>query len=463
MSSHDQLLSPAGEPYFSFEGLSRLSEPLVMRASEREVPPLVDMDSAIFFMMTMSLLFVAQLATISAALFSLSVIVYAMRHRGALGEVLRTQTFFLLFAAYGLISTLWSVAPGDTFKHAVEFTLTVIGALFLARARNRRSMLFALFASFAVYTLASLAFGNMVSVGTSGTTALSGLADSKNDEASIVGTGAIISLAWFFVGLRTHRYSHSVLALPVLAAELYAAVLARSAGAMASLAVGTFTFLLLAMLSKTGRRFRVALVGFGGVLALASAMLFLVFTGPIVDAVSGWFGKDVTLTGRIYLWARARDLIVEHPIVGSGFDGFWQQGNLDAEGLWQFGHIADRTGFNFHNTSYDILVSLGWLGLILFLLTLIVGLVKMAAAYVRAPTLLASFWLAMAASMVVRMPVETLGIYEFSSATIFLFAIFGFAVNASRARRDAFAERQMTGRIQLGLSPTDSVHGRRLL
>ncbi|HKD46397.1 MAG TPA: hypothetical protein VKB67_01805, partial [Rhizomicrobium sp.] len=108
--------------------------------------------------------------------------------------------------------------------------------------------------------------------------------------------------------------------------------------------------------------------------------------------------------------------------------------NLDAEGLWQFAHITSRTGFNFHNTGYDILVSLGWVGLILFALTLIVGLVKMAAVYVNGPSLLTAFWLALAASIVARLPVETMGIYEFSAETIFLFAIFGYAVKAKRVR-----------------------------
>jgi len=308
-------------------------------------------------------------------------------------------------------------------------------------------VMFALFSGFAVYSLASLLFGNMVHVGTTGTTALSGLADSKNEQATTVTTGAIIALAWCFIGLKTRSFLQSGLAVGVLAIEIYSAILAKSAGAMAALAVGIFVFLLLAALIKTGRRLRVAMVGFGGVSLLASAMVFLVFTGPIIDAVSSWFGKDVTLTGRTYLWVRARDLIMEHPVFGQGFAAFWQQGNLDAEGLWQFAHIASRSGFNFHNTSYDILVSLGWIGLILFALTLITGLVKTAAAYVRRPSLLAAFWLAMGASMVARLPVETMGIYEFSFGTILLFAMFGYAVKAKElsARQEMQAAREASG------------------
>lgn len=427
MSTHSQLLSPVGEPRCSQEAL-RLADAAIIRAEEEDVPPLIDLDGANIFVMCVSLLFIAQMATYGALLFSLSVLLYVLRHRDSVGEIFRTQGFLLLFPVYAMLSTLWSEAPAETLKHSGEFALTVMAALLLARARNRRAMMFALFAAFALYSVTSLVFGGMVAVGTSGTTALAGLADSKNEEASTVTVGAIIALAWFFIGIGTRRYFQSILAVPILAAEIYSAVLAKSAGALAALAVGLFVFLLLAALIKAGRRLRAAMVGFGGTTVLASALIFMVFTAPIVDLVSNWFGKDVTLTGRTYLWARAGDLVTEQPILGRGFAAFWQQGNLDAEGLWQFAHISTRTGFNFHNTSYDILVSLGWAGLILFALTLIVGLARMAAVYVKQPSLLAAFWLAMGASLVMRLPVETMGTYEFSFATILLFAIFGYAV-----------------------------------
>jgi exopolysaccharide production protein ExoQ len=452
MSTHG-LSSPAGEPYFSLENLwlaadsSRgASAAVKARDWAEEVPPLLDWDGANIFVMVASLLFLAQMATYGAILFTLSVVVYALRHHGAAREAIRKQGFFLLFPAYAMLSTLWSEVPAETLKHSGEFTLTVMAALLIIQVRNRRSMMFAMFAAFALYSVASLAFGNVVKVGTTGATALSGLADSKNAQASVVAVGAIISLAWLFIGLKTRRYGQSILALPILAVEIYSAILAKSAGALAALAVGLFLFLLFAALTRMGRRLRVALVGFGGVSALALAITFLMFTGPIVEALSNWFGKDTTLTGRTYLWARARDLIVEQPILGRGFDAFWQQGNLDAEGLWQFAHIATRTGFNFHNTSYDILVNLGWLGLILFVITLIAGLVRMAAIYVKRPSFLTAFLLAMGASLVVRLPVETMGIYEFSFDTVLLFAILGYAAAASdvSARLDsraAFAAR----------------------
>jgi len=396
------------------------------------LPPIIDIDGAIFFAMMVPLLFVGQMGTYSALIFVSSVMAYALRHRGALVETLRSHGFVFLFPAYAVLSTFWSNAPLDTLKHSAEFFLTVVAAMFLIQARNRRAMLFALFSGFFLYAIASLVFGNIVAVGASGDTALSGLSESKNAQASIVVIGAMISLLWFFIGIKTKCYLQSMLAVCALMLDGYELLMAQSAGALAAFGVGVVTFL-----CKAGRRLRIALVGVGGVAALTSAMIFLLFTGPIVDVISNWFGKDVTLTGRTYLWARARDLTAEQPILGRGFAAFWQQGNLDAEGLWQFAGITSRAGFNFHNTSYDILVSMGWVGAFLFGLTLVIGLVRMASFYVRQPSLIGSFWLALGASMLVRMPIETMGTYEFSYDTILLFAMLGYAtveqmINARR-------------------------------
>ncbi len=121
----------------------------------------------------------------------------------------------------------------------------------------------------------------------------------------------------------------------------------------------------------------------------------------------------------------------EQPVLGQGFAAFWQQGNLDAEGLWQFAHIQSREGFNFHNTAYDILVGLGWMGLILFGLTLIAGLSMTAAGYVRNMSPLSSFWLAVGIYLLVRMPIETAGTYEFYFSTLLLFAMFGSSVGTA--------------------------------
>jgi exopolysaccharide production protein ExoQ len=432
MSSGGHLLTPVGEPYLRVDGL-RL--PPAARNHQRAKPllqPLIDFDGFLYFIMLLSLLFINKLATYGAFVFIVTASAFIYRNRPALRIVFHEQWLFLLLPLLAIASSLWSDVPADTLKHSLEFFLTAITGLMIPAGKNQRSLIYAMFAAFGLYIAFSLALGDMVHVGTTQETALSGMAGSKNEEGSTAATGAIVTLLWFSLGIQTRCYFQSLAAVAVGLVEVYATYLAHSAGALASLAVASTLFLLLAMLSKAGRRLKVAVVGFGGVAALTIGMIFLTFTSQIVEALSAAFDKDVTLTGRTYLWARARDLVAEHPLLGRGYDAFWQQGNLDAEGLWQYAHIKSRSGFNFHNTSYDILVSLGWIGMTLFALLLIIGLCKVAGAYVRKPSLLACFWLSMAGFLIVRMPVETSGSYEFSYPTILLFAIFGFGFLSSR-------------------------------
>ncbi|MGH6877174.1 MAG: O-antigen ligase family protein, partial [Rhizomicrobium sp.] len=126
-----------------------------------------------------------------------------------------------------------------------------------------------------------------------------------------------------------------------------------------------------------------------------------------------------------YLWSRARDLIAEHPLLGSGFGAFWRQGNLDAEGLWQFAGITARTGFNFHNTFYESLVGIGWVGTLILGFTFVVGLARLSGDYAERPRLLVCFWLGLAAYFFIRMPTECIGLNAFYFATVLLYATLG--------------------------------------
>ena len=76
-------------------------------------------------------------------------------------------------------------------------------------------------------------------------------------------------------------------------------------------------------------------------------------------------GKDVTLTGRTDLWAVAFQEIAERPVLGTGFQAFWVQGNPLAEELWAMFGIDSRSGFHFHNTLLSNAVEIGIVGVAL--------------------------------------------------------------------------------------------------
>ena len=147
-----------------------------------------------------------------------------------------------------------------------------------------------------------------------------------------------------------------------------------------------------------------------------------------------FFDKDPTLTGRTYLWQRAYDLINETPWLGRGFRSFWLQGNPDAEGLWQYAGIASRDGFNFHNTAIEILVHIGWFGLIVYGAVVIIALGFLVARFLARPNLFLCFWLSVLVYELVRMPIESIGFNEFYFSTVLLFMALGSAFAAPAAK-----------------------------
>ncbi|MBV9991140.1 MAG: O-antigen ligase family protein [Alphaproteobacteria bacterium] len=385
--------------------------------------PIVHGDGLVSFALFSLMLFILQFGSYGAALFCAVTLAYGAARWRALPGVIARSWYLLPFPAFALFSVLWSAVPAETLKHAGEYAFTIFAALLIASARNRKSSLWGIFAAFFLYTAVSVAFGNMVDVGDYGARALSGLNDSKNEEADMAVTGLVISTFLLVVGLRTRRAWQCVVTAAAAALQAYVGLKALSAGAVAGAASALLVLFVLLALRSAGEAIRRTLMASAGLFAVAIVALFQVLSNSMLQSIAGMFGKDATLTGRTYLWFRARELIAESPLLGAGYGAFWQQGNLDAEGLWQFARITSRQGFNFHNTFYDILVSLGWIGAIVLGFTFFFGLGRLCLTYIRRPTLTAGFWLSMAAYLFIRMPTECVGLNEFYFSTVLLFAL----------------------------------------
>lgn len=389
--------------------------------------PLFDRDGIFAFALFVPMLFIVQFGSYGALLFVIVTLAYAFIRRHALLASLRERWFLLAFPGFAVLSLLWSNVPFETLKHSLELAVTILAAILLCAPKNPRSMLSGLALAFALYTAVSFVLGHKVDVGDNGARAFSGLADSKNEEADIVASGLVVSLFLLFTGLWTRRFLQAALAGLAALGEAYVVGATLSAGAVAGAGAALAALLLLFGLRRMGAPVRALVLAGGCLLAIGLGLLFELSGSTLVRSIAEMFGKDPTLTGRTYLWARARELVAEHPALGQGFGAFWQKGNLDAEGLWQFAQITTREGFNFHNTVYDLLVSLGAVGLAIFALTALVGIARTSFAYVRRPTFVACFWLALAAYIFVRMPTECVGINEFYFSTVLLFAALGAA------------------------------------
>jgi exopolysaccharide production protein ExoQ len=395
---------------------------------------LLDLEFATVFGLFSAMLFVSQLGSLGALTIIGLTGGYALLHLARLYDILLPRAFILAIPAVIAMSTLWSETRTETLKYAIEFAITAGAGLLLSGSRRPMSVLFGMFLAFGFYIAVSLAFGQSVFIGTTGTTAFSGLNRGKNMLADIASTGLLISAATFLVALAERRLLLVLGAVLVAGMELYVVVAARSAGAMLGFALAMSVFGLLLTLRPIGAVLRATATFFLGLVLVVAALNYRALSSAMIDAGTRFFDKDMTLTGRTYLWQRAYDLITETPWLGRGFRSFWLQGNPDAEGLWQYAGILSRDGFNFHNTAIEVLVHLGWVGLVVYGVVVIVALGFLVARFLVRPNLFVCFWLSMLVYELVRMPIESIGFTEFYFSTTLLFMAMGsaFAVPPGR-------------------------------
>jgi exopolysaccharide production protein ExoQ len=204
---------------------------------------------------------------------------------------------------------------------------------------------------------------------------------------------------------------------------------------MLGLGVAVLSFGVLIPLVYAGKVVRAWATSMLAITLVVVAANYQTLSSALVNLGATLFDKDSTLTGRTYLWYRAAELIHEKPVLGRGYNAFWVQGNTDAEGLWQYFGIVDRDGFTFHNTYVQTLVELGWVGLMLVLATVTVGVVFLIRRFVQKPSLALVFWIGIMMYEVARTPIEVVGILPFYWSSVFIFGALGAAFSRERAKR----------------------------
>lgn len=386
----------------------------------------VDIDGAFAFLLFLPLLFIAQLGTLGAAAVAGLVPLYLFFRRERLIQALLPRAFLLVIPGFAVLSVLWSEAPPETLRYAVQFGLTAVAGLLLASARDQGAVLRGLALAFFAYVLAAVLFGGAVAVGVgAGGYAFSGLGNSKNLLADIASTGLIISAVVAMMAVRGREWLWLAICGLAIGLDLYAIFAARSAGAMVGLGIAIASLTALAVLLFAGVAVRALLTGITAVALLAVGLSYRWLSQALIQWGAETFDKDPTLTGRTYLWYRAADLIAEKPMLGRGFYAFWLQGNTDAEGLWRYFGIESRGGFTFHNTAVEILVTLGWAGLVVIGAVALFGALGLLRRYVLRPNLALVCWMSLLLYQLSRTPIETIGLAPLYFSTVLAFAALG--------------------------------------
>jgi len=98
---------------------------------------------------------------------------------------------------------------------------------------------------------------------------------------------------------------------------------------------------------------------------LGFTFIFLFFSSDIFSLIPGYFGKDMTLSGRVDIWEFAWNDIEKKIILGYGFATYWIMGTPRLE---IFADLFEGFKVNqAHNGFIEIMLQLGFVGLIFFL------------------------------------------------------------------------------------------------
>ncbi|MBF2064011.1 MAG: O-antigen ligase family protein [Calothrix sp. C42_A2020_038] len=303
-------------------------------------------------------------------------ILLIVKHWKNFERVVLNDVWVWLLVGIAIASIFWTVAPDITPRRSFLLLGTsIFGIYFAMRFSLREQLELLAYACGLIVVLSfvfavALPFYGVMSVQEGGIHAGSwrGVMTHKNILGRVV---VLSSLVFMFTAVAKpivrNRYQWLFWVGYALSVALI--VLCTSKTALISFLVLTITF----FLYRSWRAHYSYLIPFMITVVLivgSGAILVLDNLNVIASAV----GRDLTLTGRTDIWAVMLDKVAERPFIGYGFNAFWRDWNseLTAE-VWRL--LAWECPYG-HNGVMDLLVELGIPGLIAFMCSYIIALVK---------------------------------------------------------------------------------------
>jgi len=267
----------------------------------------------------------------------------------------------LLLTLVGLLSVLWSRAPGITLDQGIWLVMSTLVGVYIASAYNMREQLRLVLITLSMITLSSFVFslvfpqyGIMRFGDLAGR--WRGILTHKNVFSFFVSLTAILML---YFGSVIGRIRWVVL-------PLSSVMLVLSGGA-----TGLIAFLAHVVLVPIMRFLRANVLLLTGIL-LISVPVVLALSGTLIiwyEDILAIFGRDGSLTGRTDLWDISFGLIADRPLLGYGIRAAFVEGTEARRALtWMAGFA--------HNGWIDITLDMGIVGLVLMVFSYARNLVR---------------------------------------------------------------------------------------
>lgn len=299
-------------------------------------------------------------------LFFSSLIVFAKRSNDIL-TLIKSEKYLTLFVVLCLVSALWSEYSLISFKRSFQLFvifLVVLESIIILEPNVLLKQLKIVVSAYLLSNLyACLRIGAAIDpvFGT-----WRGIEVQKNHLAQTSLYCLLSSVVFFSIDKTRLAKQYDSLLIIISVLLIYKA---RSSTAILVLAMIIFigaVFLIEAFFSKFG--FRRVVTGLIFSFIVASSFIFLFFSSEIFGLIPGYFGKDMTLSGRVPIWEHAWTEIQKHFLLGYGFATYWIMGHPRLEIFAEYfeGFKVNQA----HNGFLEIMLQLGLVGFIFFLFLL---------------------------------------------------------------------------------------------
>jgi len=282
-----------------------------------------------------------------------------------------------------LSSFLWSLYPGETLIESIRVVSSSAFGLYFATRYSFDEQLEFLATLFTIVVFVSLVFivlppryGLMGGVHSG---AFRGVYVHKNHFGLVMAVSAVIFL---MQALYTHQLRYKLL-LPL---TMLLALLSKSTGALGVMLIALTVFLSFYIYAAL-RLKALALVPTILLLITATTGGALWFINNLAT-VAAATGEDLTLTGRTVFWQILIRMIGQRPALGYGYKGFWYGLKGPSKEVIQ---VANWPVPEAHNGFLEMGLSVGMIGLSLFVLGYVITLVRSLQCLHLDPTVL-SIW-----------------------------------------------------------------------
>jgi O-antigen ligase len=171
---------------------------------------------------------------------------------------------------------------------------------------------------------------------------------------------ALSTSFWFLHTLHTSKHRSLSLGLGII--SLTVMQFANSAGAFCTFLVLIVLLLLTPFIQKLRLEISFSIL----TIFLAISIRITVWLVENLDKFVTSLGKDLTFTGRVPLWTELVEMVKQRPWLGYGYDGFWQPWRGVNAPANPVVHKLGEWAVHAHNGFLDLVLSLGFVGLLLF-------------------------------------------------------------------------------------------------